>query len=184
VLAVLCAARAGAGPLRIDLDHDGIRDIVNVSQAPAKPGLELWLSSTQRVTRLRVRSRVDAVVAADVDADGLPDLVASSARPGAKGLQVWRNAGKGLFERLRRRHRARHSQLATRPHGRVTDLPDAPPSTVKGGTFDHTGSPAELSYFPFHLTPLSCTILVQHVAAPASYAPPTSPRAPPVATLV
>ena len=184
VVAVLCATRAGATTLRVDLDHDGIGDIVKISQAPAKPGLELWLSSTRRVMRLRAKSELSTVVAADVDADGWPDLVAGSAKPGSHGLHIWRNTGRGLFEQLKRRHGSRHGRLSTHPDGRVADLPDAPTPAVKGGTFQDTGSPAELSYFAFHLTPTDCTIVVQCMTAPPSHATPRSPRAPPAPALV
>lgn len=179
-----CAQLASAAPLRIDLDHDGIRDIVRIAQPPARPGLELWLSSTQRLLRLRAKIAIHAVAAADVDMDGWPDLVASDTARNQTGIHIWKNSGRGNFETVKHRRHNRRGRLSHRPVGRVADLPDEPPSSVGGRIFHDVGTPPELSYFPLHLTPADCTIPVQCVAPPSSHALPRSPRAPPAPQII
>ncbi len=174
-----CARIAAASPLRIDLDHDGIRDIVRIAQPPARPGLELWLSTTQRVMRVKARMAINAVVAADVDQDGWPDLVASGSGRSQAGLHIWKNAGRGNFEPVKRRRHARRGRLSRHTGGRVADFPDEPPSSVATRILSDVGTPPELSYFPLHLTPTVCAIPVQCVAPHSSHALPRTPRAPP-----
>ena len=180
VVSPWCASLAGASPLRIDLDHDGIRDIVRIAQPPARPGLELWLSTTQRVIRLKARLAINAVVATDVDSDGWPDLVASGDPGRARtGIHVWKNSGRGHFEAVKKRRHAKRGRLVRHTGGRVADFPDEPPSSVAARILSDVGTPPELSYFPLHLTPTVCTIPVQCVAPPSSHALPRTPRAPP-----
>jgi hypothetical protein len=177
--AVLCAATAVASTLTIDIDRDGIRDVVHIAQAPAKPGLELWLSTTKRVILVPARRALDAVVAADLDADGWPELVATSAGRANLGLHVWRNSATGQFERLRRKHRPHRSHRLAPPGPEVSDPPSGPPTTVSGSAGDNLSGPAELSYFPFDLASALCTIPVQCEASPATHTQPRSSRAPP-----
>lgn len=173
------AHTASANPLRIDLDRDGIRDIVWITHGPVRPGLSLWLSSTQQFTRLRSRSAIRTVMAADLDRDGQLDLVASIGARSSR-LQVWKNVGGGFLEPLRRPRHPRKVRLARHHRGRVADLPENPPSTVASRIFEHVVTASELSYFPLHLTLVGGAIPVSHDALASSHALPRSPRAPPL----
>ncbi len=103
--AALVPGAACADTLRADFDGDGVRDRIDVA-APFRE-LDVRLSRTRALQRLRADDLILRFVVADIDRDGDPDVLAHTRR---SGLQIWINTGRGLF--------AAHSSNA-QPFGRT-----------------------------------------------------------------
>jgi hypothetical protein len=89
---VLVPGVARADTLRADLDGDGVRDRIDVA-APFRE-LDVRLSGTRALQRLRADDLILRFIIADIDRDGDPDVVAHTRR---SGLQIWLNTGRGVF---------------------------------------------------------------------------------------
>lgn len=169
-----------ASPLHIDLDHDGVRDLVRITHVPAKPGVELWLSTTGRVTQLRLRG---AALTNDVDHDGWPDLFTSVTSSLGAAMRAWKTVGSILPDPPRRKHPGRKGRMKHHAKGRVCDAPDEPQSSVSGGTSQDVGTLNEHSAFSIQLASSACAMPAQCPAEISADAQPRSPRAPPTPQL-
>ena len=142
LLLAFSPAAAHADEVVVDFDHDGIRDIVTIPQAPAR-GLLVWLSGSNKFFRLATRRPIMRVVARDIDGDGQVDLVAADA---SARMHVWHRTTHGKL-RAARPHRAppsagpRHSR--TFDQSSDTDVPaigDEAPTDLDGDTI-HPAEP-------------------------------------------
>ena len=172
---LLWSASAFAGTLRVDLDRDGVRDIVWMAQAPARPGVEVWLSSTGRLMRFRLRR---TALATDVDHNGWPDLFERATSPLAAAGRAWKTANAALRD-LGRKHPSRKNHVTHRSGGRVRDTPEDPPSSVPRGTVHDVVTINQQPAFAVRLTPGDCAASAPAPATSASHRQPRSPRAPP-----
>lgn len=82
---------ARADSWRVDFDGDGVRDRIDVA-APFTE-LDVQLSQSRSLQRLRTNDLIVRFVVTDIDRDGDPDVVATTRRT---GLQVWINTGRRL----------------------------------------------------------------------------------------
>ncbi len=164
-----------AAPLRVDLDHDGVRDVVRLVHAPAKPGVEIWLSTTGRVTQLRLRG---AALTTDVDHDGWPDLFTSARSSLSAAMRAWKTVG-SILPLPHRKHPGRKGHMRRHSKGRVCDTPDEQPSSVSGGTSQDGGALSERSVITIELASSACAMPAQCLAPSSTGSRPRVPRAPP-----
>jgi hypothetical protein len=92
--AILFPAVAGADTAHADFDGDGVRDRIDISAQFRE--LEVRLSKSRGLQRLRSDDLIFRVVVADIDRDGDPDVVVSTRRA---ELQIWINTGGGVLAR-------------------------------------------------------------------------------------
>ncbi len=136
-LAVPGVARAQT--IFADVDRDGIRDVLSVSNT-SRSILQVWFSATQTFRKLHTPRPIFRVAAMDVDGDGRPEIVASdtSAR-----LHVWRQGKSGRLHRVLPRRPAPFTFSSTQSlDGPSSDSADVP-SNSSGSNVKSSGeSPA------------------------------------------
>jgi hypothetical protein len=92
------AAQARAADFYVDLDRDGVRDMIRIESAS---GLLVWLSQSKVVLKLPTRRPILRVAAGDVDGDGHIELLAADT---AAKLHVWHRTRGGKLRPTLPRH--------------------------------------------------------------------------------
>jgi hypothetical protein len=117
---LLFPAASYAGQISTDFDGDGIADVVRLRESLSTV-IEVWLSSSQKVTEIQTKGRTVHVVASDLNGDGRPEIVVAD---GKSRVRVWR-LGSGELTPVQRRKGA--PRKAPLPSGdEVDDGPNAP----------------------------------------------------------
>jgi hypothetical protein len=91
-ITVVLPAAVRADTLHADFDGDGVRDGIDVGIRFTE--LDVRLSRSRALQRLRADDLILRFVVTDLDRDGDPDVVAHTRRT---GLQIWINTGRGHF---------------------------------------------------------------------------------------
>ena len=162
-----------ADPLYVDLDRDGIRDVITIQSVPTN-GLRVWLSGSGRSLLLPTRRPIASVAFGDLNGDGHLQLIAADT---SAHVHVWHRTGTGGLRPTRPKHGPRPTGVSRSGNVRSAG-DDAPGAVIDEGP----GAPVDSSH-PAGLVPLDASGAAPHAfhqfAAPHNTRPP-QPRGPPL----
>jgi hypothetical protein len=175
-LLMVCARHAAAADRVVaDLDGDGVRDHVVVSQSD-RTLVRVWLSSTHRMALIHSREPVLSLAAADVDGDSRADLVAGM----KSAVRIWVRKD-GRFRAYSVRNHSFNSRFS-RTRNRAGNA-DPLCAELNATDYSHVAPPVESTVLTMTPVRTVWTDLSHPVRGPTSGSPvlPFTPRPPPAA---